>query len=195
MKKHFYTTLIFTLALLVIFIALGGKAQSSITPEKIKLPARVKQSIVRLTPGLNRNYNKYIKFPYKLTFKDSVINVDYRLHSLGINDKTNVFQYNLYSPDGELIVTAGGDTNHEQISFVLPAYNGEELSNYYCTGIINKDSSIKGICETIAINNSGALQASVESFIAIPTAQWDNLEQQIASKTISKCDLTPLFIP
>ena len=193
MKKYFY--IIFTLVLSVSFITSRAEAQSTITPEKIKLSARVKQSIVGLIPSLNKNYNKYVKFPYKLTFNDSIIDVDYRLHSLGINDKTNLFQYNIYSPDGEFIVTAGGDTNHDQISFVLPAYNGEQLSNYYCTGSLNKDSYIKGICETIALNNSGALQVYVEACTAVPAAQWEKLEQQVASKVISKCDLTPLFIP
>ena len=110
---------------------------------------------------------KYVKFPYKFTFKD-IDDIEYEIRSTGIN-KNGTFQYNLYKDD-KFYTTSIGDTYYDQIRFLIPVdvfSEHGEINTYQCFAPIKKNGELEGVCSIIAKNEDGVPESYVDQFTAI----------------------------
>lgn len=117
------------------------------------------------------DFNKYLKFPYLITLKNSVGDLQFVMRSNGVDTK-NTFIYNLYGADGVArVLGVAGHTYYESINFLLPTNSSVTLAlnSNYCVGTIEESGTIQGICEVIFIaNQAGNIQQGATSFTASP---------------------------
>ena len=161
-------------AILVVILLLFSQLNAE-SSEKSNL-SKVKNFFDRLLPNTlrpnyfyNTGFIKYVKFPYKFTFKD-MNDIEYEIRSTGVNIKTGIFQYNIYK-DGKFYTTSAGDVYYDNIRFSIPVdvfSEHGELNTYQCFAPIKKNGELEGVCNVIAKNEDGIPEMYVDEFIAIP---------------------------
>ena len=158
--------------ILVVILLLYSQLNAE-SSEKSNL-SKVKNFFDRLLPNTlrpnyfyNTGFIKYVKFPYKFTFKD-MNDIEYEIRSTGIN-KNGTFQYNLYKDD-KFYTTSIGDTYYDQIRFLIPVdvfSEHGEINTYQCFAPIKKNGELEGVCSVIAKNEDGVPESYVDQFTAI----------------------------
>lgn len=91
----------------------------------------------------------------------------FRINTVQSQGSPNSFSYDVRAQNYRPIINDGiGFIFYDVISFTLPVYSSTQLLSYSCTGIIDRDSVIKGYCSTVSSSDPPKTYGA--TFIAIP---------------------------
>ena len=119
------------------------------------------------------SFEPFLKSSYTLTAmvysnEDDIL---FKLNTSKDPSSPQQFSYDVrYQNFRTVIQNSTGFIMYDVVNFNLPLYNGESVLSYNCIGGIDNSSTIKGICSTIANNESGNPQSYGFQFVATPNS-------------------------
>ena len=117
------------------------------------------------------SFSPFLKNSYSLALKtrDGEIEINFNLIIRKEESEPTSFSYDIrdrsYNP---LVYESTGFLFYDLVNFNLPLSDGEKLYSYNCLGAIDNTSEIKGVCTTIANNESGEASAFGYLFSGVP---------------------------
>lgn len=115
------------------------------------------------------SFEEYLKSTYAISSTQREILLNFTASFVKNPGTPGIFKYNIWDANNKLTVSNNSAfLLYDVVNFSLPIISGNVIFSYDCTGGIDNNSVIKGVCSTIAQDENGTPSSFGFPFIAVP---------------------------
>ena len=146
------------------------RALSKLDTDSICPPCKtVNPSSTSLSCITLSSFEKYLKSTYLISSTKRETPLNFTASFIKNPGTPGIFKYNIWDANNKLTVSNNSAfLLYDVVNFSLPIISGNVIFSYNCTGGIDNNSVIKGVCSTIAQDEDGTPSPFGFPFVAVP---------------------------